>query len=157
MTRGGGSASVTAVGGTVMVSSVRAGIDVVAIEAVRHSERCFGDRYLHRVFTSHELEASAGAPDVRHASLAARFAAKEAALKVLDARDDPLDWRWLEVRTDSGAPELALTGPARGWARRAGVAHTSVSLSHDAGVAMAVVVALVDDVPGADEKDEVQG
>jgi holo-[acyl-carrier protein] synthase len=74
------------------------------------------------------------------ASLAARFAAKEALAKALGA---PAGMRWLdaEVRTDSsGQPSLALTGTVADEAGRLGVTRTHVSLSHDAGISSAVVI-----------------
>ncbi|MBA2444500.1 MAG: holo-ACP synthase [Nocardioidaceae bacterium] len=74
------------------------------------------------------------------ASMAARFAAKEALAKALGA---PAGMHWLdaEVHTDeTGRPTLALTGSVAARAAELGVRHTHVSLSHDAGIASAVVV-----------------
>lgn len=74
------------------------------------------------------------------ASLAARFAAKEALAKALGA---PVGLHWLdaEVHTDAtGRPSLLLSGSVRRRADDLGVAHAHVSLSHDAGIASAVVV-----------------
>lgn len=74
------------------------------------------------------------------ASLAARFAAKEALAKALGA---PAGMSWLdvEVRTDdSGRPSLLLTRTVAETADRLGVKHTHVSLSHDAGISSAVVI-----------------
>lgn len=75
------------------------------------------------------------------ASLAARFAAKEALAKSLGA---PMGLRWTdaEVRTaDSGQPYLEVRGTVAERAAELGVRSWHVSLSHDAGVASAVVVA----------------
>ncbi len=86
-----------------------------------------------RLFTELELERSP-------ASLAARFAAKEALAKALGAPAGLL-WVDVEVRTDStGRPSLALSGSAARRASQLGVARTHVSMSHDAGIASAVVV-----------------
>lgn len=74
------------------------------------------------------------------ASLAARFAAKEALAKALGA---PAGMHWLdaEVQTDAtGRPSLTMTGTVERRADELGVAQTHVSLSHDAGIASAVVV-----------------
>jgi holo-[acyl-carrier protein] synthase len=74
------------------------------------------------------------------ASLAARFAAKEALAKALGAPPG-LEWHDAEVvREDSGRPVLLLTGTVQEAARRLGAATAHVSLSHDAGVATAFVV-----------------
>lgn len=75
------------------------------------------------------------------ASLAARFAAKEALAKALGA---PKGLRWHDavvVTDETGRPSLALSGTVADAAARAGVATVHVSLSHDAGSAVAMVVA----------------
>ncbi|MEW2519774.1 holo-ACP synthase [Actinacidiphila alni] len=75
------------------------------------------------------------------ASLAARFAAKEALAKALGA---PGDLHWLDaevIAEPSGQPRLAVTGTVAARAAALGVRSWHVSLSHDAGVASAVVIA----------------
>lgn len=75
------------------------------------------------------------------ASLAARFAAKEALAKSLGA---PAGLHWLdaEITTEpSGQPRLSVTGTVAARAAQLGVRTWHVSLSHDAGVASAVVIA----------------
>ncbi|MDX6367299.1 MAG: holo-[acyl-carrier protein] synthase [Nocardioidaceae bacterium] len=111
---------------------VGVGIDVVDIE--RFSETLSRTPSIRtRLFTELELERSL-------ASLAARFAAKEALAKALGA---PADLRWVdvEVRTDtSGRPSMSLSGTVARRAAELGVDVTHVSMSHDAGIASAVVV-----------------
>jgi holo-[acyl-carrier protein] synthase len=73
-------------------------------------------------------------------SLAARFAAKEALAKALGAPGD-LSWHDAEVVTDvSGWPSFELRGSVAARAEQLGVGRVHVSLSHDAGVAIAFVV-----------------
>ncbi|WP_405724145.1 holo-ACP synthase [Streptomyces sp. NBC_01537] len=75
------------------------------------------------------------------ASLAARFAAKEALAKALGAPAGLL-WQDAEVITeDSGQPRLVVRGTVAARAEELGVRSWHVSLSHDAGVASAVVIA----------------
>ncbi|GAA2451490.1 holo-ACP synthase [Streptomyces macrosporus] len=75
------------------------------------------------------------------ASLAARFAAKEALAKALGAPGGLL-WRDAEVvAADNGRPSLRVRGTVAARADELGVRHWHVSLSHDAGVASAVVIA----------------
>jgi holo-[acyl-carrier protein] synthase len=75
------------------------------------------------------------------ASLAARFAAKEAVAKALGAPAG-LAWHDCEVVTAaSGRPSLRLRATVLAAAQSAGVTGWHVSLSHDAGIASAVVVA----------------
>ncbi|CAA9367950.1 MAG: Holo-[acyl-carrier-protein] synthase [uncultured Nocardioidaceae bacterium] len=74
------------------------------------------------------------------ASLAARFAAKESLAKALGAPGGLL-WTDAEVHSDhNGRPSLELRGSVLERARVVGVAHVHVSLSHDAGIASAVVI-----------------
>ncbi|MBY8883831.1 holo-ACP synthase [Streptomyces sp. PTM05] len=75
------------------------------------------------------------------ASLAARFAAKEALAKALGAPPGLL-WTDAEVcAEDSGRPRLEVRGTVAARAEALGVRTWHVSLSHDAGVASAVVIA----------------
>ena len=77
---------------------------------------------------------------LRVQSLAARFAAKEALAKALGAPGN-LEWHDAEVFTeDSGRPRLELRGTVLARATELGAVHTHVSLSHDAGIASAMVV-----------------
>lgn len=74
------------------------------------------------------------------ASLAARFAAKEALAKALGA---PAGMEWADaevVSEDSGRPQLEIRGTVRSRADALGVCSVHLSLSHDAGIASAVVV-----------------
>ena len=74
------------------------------------------------------------------ASLAARFAAKEAIAKALGAPGG-LAWHDAEiVSEESGRPRFELRGTVAARAEALGATHVHVSLSHDAGIASAVVV-----------------
>ncbi|HEY3478048.1 MAG TPA: holo-ACP synthase [Streptomyces sp.] len=115
------------------------GIDVAEIERFAAAlERTPG--MAERLFLPDELLLPSG--ERRGvASLAARFAAKEAVAKSLGAPAG-LHWRDAEVTTEpSGQPRLTVTGTVAARAAELGVRHWHVSLSHDAGVASAVVIA----------------
>ncbi|HYO84864.1 MAG TPA: holo-ACP synthase [Dermatophilaceae bacterium] len=74
------------------------------------------------------------------ASLAARFAAKEAVIKALGG---PVGLGWTELvvyRGEGGRPRMELVGAARALADALGVSAVHVSLSHDGGIATAIVV-----------------
>ena len=74
------------------------------------------------------------------ASLAARFAAKEAIAKALGAPGG-LAWHDAEIVSEaSGRPRFELRGTVAARAESLGANHVHVSLSHDAGIASAVVV-----------------
>lgn len=119
----------------------RMGCDVVDVDRLSgRLDRRAG--LLTRVFTDHEIAdarrggVTPGSPTER-ARLAARFAAKEAARKALG--DLRLPFHATEVRTAaSGAPRLYLHGAP---------AHASLSLSHDGGVAIAVLAITAPDAP----------
>jgi holo-[acyl-carrier protein] synthase len=117
------------------------GVDVVEIERIRTLLERHGDRARHKLFTAREL-ADCGVRADPAECLAARFAAKEAALKALGTGKEPgVRWTDLEVsRADSGCPGLSLAGGARERAERAGVGRAWLSLSHEAGLACAMVV-----------------
>ena len=88
---------------------------------------------MQRLFTPHE----AGRPP---ASLAARFAAKEALAKALGAPDG-MAWHDAEVVSEeSGRPRFDLRGTVLARATQLGVVSVHLSLSHDAGIASARVV-----------------
>lgn len=94
-----------------------------------------------RVFTDREREDVAARADPVP-GLAARFAAKEAAMKALGVGLGAVDFAELEVRRASnGAPTLALSGRASERARSLGIESLEVSLTHTASLAAAVVLA----------------
>jgi holo-[acyl-carrier protein] synthase len=124
-------------------TAIRVETDVVAIHQVAESVESFGARYLERVYTEHELRSCVGSPATRAASLAARFAAKEATFKVLRPSGHQPDWRSVEVRRAPGGwCTMALNGHAAVLADQAGIARLAVSLTHEGDVAAAVVVAV---------------
>ncbi|MFD7339224.1 holo-ACP synthase [Streptomyces violascens] len=115
------------------------GIDVAEIERFGESiERT--PAMLQRLFVESELMLPSG--ERRGvASLAVRFAAKEALAKALGAPAGLL-WTDAEVYVEgSGQPRLRVRGSVAARAAELGVRHWHVSLSHDAGVASAVVIA----------------
>ena len=117
------------------------GIDLVHIDRLgrvldRHPERA-----LARLFTEDERDACLDRPHP-HECLAARLAVKEAFLKAVGTGlRDGLSWTEMDVRAGPrGRPSLRVSGRARERLDDLGVARTHVSISHDAGVAVAVVV-----------------
>ena len=121
----------------------RVGVDLTSVGDVRDSLAQQGDRYLKRLFTDHEVASCQGASGPVAESLAARFAAKEAVLKVLRPTGSRPEWRDIEVfRHPSGACDIVLRGGASTLAEAQGIEQLSVSLSHEAGMAVAVVVAM---------------
>lgn len=116
------------------------GIDAVEIERFRRAlQRTPGLRT--RVFTEHELS-GVGAKSDPAASLAARFAVREATMKVLGVGLGAFDLHDVSIeRQGSGEPRLVVKGRAAELAKAKGIATWHVSLSHTSQVAVAVVAA----------------
>ena len=113
-------------------------MDLVDVVEVEESLARFGDTYLRRVFTPREVAACGG--DVRR--LAACFAVKEAMAKTLDAGDEPLDWRSIEVLVaPDGSATAELGGHSAEMADRAGIDRFEVSVTAAHKYAVAVVLA----------------
>ena len=118
---------------------VAVGIDVVLVE--RFAKALARTPLLgERLFTEAERVTPSGNPRSAE-SLAARFAAKEAVAKALGAPAG-LHWYDCEIVTDpDGRPWLTVSGSVAAEASKRGVTRWHLSLSHDAGIASAVVVA----------------
>jgi holo-[acyl-carrier protein] synthase len=118
----------------------RVGHDLVSLARFRHALARHEEGFRRRVFTPGEWSAVRGRGD-RAAALAARFAAKEAAMKALGTGwGSGVAWRDLEVVGGGGAPpRIVLHGRAAALA--ADYAGLAVSLAHDAECASAFVLA----------------
>ena len=117
---------------------LRTGVDLIEISRVEAVMQRYGQRFLNRVFTPQEQADSGG----RAASLAARFAAKEAAAKALGCGIGLVGWLDIEITRDpERRPGLVLHGEARQRAQELRLREWSVSLSHSRDYAIALVVA----------------
>ena len=119
------------------------GIDLVDCPRIEAMIERHGERFIQRVFTAAE-QAYAAANKNEIEKLAGRFAAKEAVLKLMGT-----GWRgkiaWTDVEiinNSSGQPEVALDGEVEKIARKLGIKHISVSITHTANFAIASAVAL---------------
>jgi holo-[acyl-carrier protein] synthase len=120
-----------------------AGVDLQRVADVASSLARHGEAYLRRVYTSAEIAYARRSETELARRLAARFAAKEATLKVLQPRGHWLDWRLIEVtRNEHGHCGLRLHGEAARLAEQRGIRALSVSLSHEGELAVAVVFGL---------------
>src|ERR1700687_2080583 len=120
---------------------VGTGIDIAEVPRIRHSVERFGQRFLQRIFTAGEMRYCDSKAN-RVERYAARFAAKEAAMKALGTGwDHGVRWRDIEVsRQPGGRPTLTFHGKAAEFAVRLGAAHIALSLSHTAEQAIAQVI-----------------
>ena len=120
---------------------VGTGIDVVEVPRLAAAIERFGQRFLERIYTPGEIrycEAKAN----RVERYAARFAAKEAAMKALGTGwNRGVRWRDIEVRRQPGGrPTLVFSGKAAEFAAGLGAAHAALSLTHTASEAIAQVI-----------------
>ncbi len=121
-----------------------AGVDILHVERMERALAAHGQRFLRRVFTPQEVVTCAGNPS----RLAARFAAKEAAGKMLGVgmrilHKDGIGWQEAEVTgDDNGQPILLLHGGAAARARALGLAQWALSLAHERDTAIAFVVGM---------------
>ena len=117
---------------------LRTGIDIIEIARLEAIQPAIKQRFLHRVYTELELQ------EVGHsaASLAGRFAAKEAVSKALGCGIGAVHWQDIEIRRGKeGEPLLQLYGEAQILAQKLGLTTWSISISHTQTTAVAMVVA----------------
>ncbi len=115
------------------------GVDLIEIKRIEGAVARHGDRFLHRIFTRRELALTGARP----ASLAARFAAKEAVSKALGCGIGEIAWVEVEVlRGPNNQPELHLHGSAQRIAEEQHLDHWAISLSHSMAYAIAMVTAI---------------
>jgi holo-[acyl-carrier protein] synthase len=113
------------------------GVDIVEIKRIESAVSRGGDRFLRRVYTETELKTCKD----RLPSLASRFAAKEAVMKVLGTGGISTAWRDIEIVTgNDGRPSVRLHGQALNKATRLNLKEVSISLSDSREYAVAVAM-----------------
>jgi holo-[acyl-carrier protein] synthase len=120
---------------------VGTGIDIAEVHRIAESIERFGERFLRRVFTDGEIRYCQSKAN-RIERYAARFAAKEAAMKALGTGwAGGVRWRDCEVsRTPGGRPTIVFHGKAAEFAAKMGVKNATLSISHTAEQAIAQVI-----------------
>ena len=125
------------------------GVDLAPVARIAAMRARHGERFLTRVFTPAERAYALDRPRRADEHLAARFAAKEAALKALGTGlTGGIRWTDVAVEREDAGPRLELTGAAAAAAERIGAVRWHVSLSHAGGMALASVIA---ESSGADD------
>jgi holo-[acyl-carrier protein] synthase len=117
------------------------GIDIAEVDRIGQSIDRFGTRFLERIFTEGEIRYCDSKAN-RVERYAARFAAKEAAMKALGTGwNHGIRWRDCEVvRMPGGRPTIQFHGKAREFAVKLGATNTALSISHTADQAIAQVI-----------------
>ena len=131
-------------GGQSMSEIIAPAIGVDLVDVVRLQRVCErqGELLLRRLFTQEECVLSQGSAGYRWSSLAGRFAVKEAVKKILAAHGESVGWNEIEVVNGIyGEPAIKLSGRARSAVDRLGYTRLLASISHDADLAIATVMA----------------
>ena len=117
------------------------GLDIAEIDRIEAAIVRHGAPFIERLFTPAEA-AYCESHKNRYERYAARFAAKEAAMKALGTGwRRGVRWRDIEVtREASGKPTLRLEGVAKQFADRLGVKHISMTITHSGNLALAQVI-----------------
>ena len=120
---------------------VGTGIDIAEVPRIAEAIAKFGQRFIHRIFTEGEIRYCDSKAN-RIERYAARFAAKEAAMKALGT-----GWnygvRWCDIevsRKPGGRPTIVFSGKAAEFAAKLGAANVALSISHTAEQAIAQVI-----------------
>ncbi len=117
------------------------GLDIAEIDRIEAAVTRHGAPFLERIYTTREV-AYCESHKNKFERYAARFAAKEAAMKALGTGwRRGVRWRDIEVARDpSGKPTLHLEGAARQIADHLGVKNISLTISHSGNLALAEVI-----------------
>jgi len=120
---------------------VGTGIDIAEVPRIRQSIERFGKRFVERIFTEGEQRYCDSKAN-RMERYAARFAAKEAAMKALGTGwNHGVRWRDCEVvRMPGGRPTIAFHGRAAEFAAKLGMKNAALSISHTQEQAIAQVI-----------------
>jgi len=117
------------------------GVDIIEIERVREAVEKYGQKFLKKVFTPHEIKYCKGRREYRIPELAVRFAAKEAYSKAIGTgirgfgrNNHGIEWKDIEIRNDRlGKPQVYLKG------KLAKNVHISLSHSRDSAIASVII------------------
>jgi holo-[acyl-carrier protein] synthase len=117
------------------------GIDICEVARVREAIERFGQRFLRRVFTQAEREYCESKRN-RIERYAARFAAKEAAMKAIGTGlRRGVTWQDFEIgREPGGRPTMIFKGKAAEFATRSGTKRSYLTMSHTSELAIAQVI-----------------
>jgi holo-[acyl-carrier protein] synthase len=126
---------------------IRCGTDLVEIDRISRAVTRLGQPFLDRIWTKAE-QADCLLPDSRltaaaAASLAARFAAKEAVSKALGTGFGPSGVRWTDIavqKLPGGVPRILLHGAALTVFKQLGGQSIAISLTHERTLALAFCV-----------------
>jgi holo-[acyl-carrier protein] synthase len=113
------------------------GTDIIEIARIKQAIDRWGEHFIRRVYTEPELNLYGKSPR----SLAARFACKEAVMKLLGTEKKGISWQDIETLSyPSGKPQLKLYGRAQSEVNNLGIKEIAISLSHSREYAIATAI-----------------
>ena len=116
------------------------GIDATEISRIAEAIERYGDRFVHRIFTEGEIAYCRRKKDFA-SSFAARFAAKDAAMKALGTgHSQGVFWKGIEVVRRHGPPSLTFHEGAAVRAATLGITGSFLTISHSKDLALAQVI-----------------
>jgi holo-[acyl-carrier protein] synthase len=116
------------------------GLDATEIHRIAEAVERYGERFVRRVFTEGEIAYCRGKRDAS-SSFAARFAAKEAAMKALGTgMSQGVYWTGIEVVRRHGPPQLRFHGGALARFEAMGATGSLLTLTHSGDLAIAHVM-----------------
>ena len=117
------------------------GLDVVEISRINKLLERFGERFVQKILTKKERESIFKKKDLKN-FIASNFAGKEALSKALGlGLVSPVTLQNISVmRNEQGAPQFEFNGPLQNYISSRKINHCHISISHDKGVACAMVV-----------------
>ena len=117
---------------------VLVGTDLIEIDRISKTIENYGQRFLNRIYTEHEINFCRGKVN----SLAGRFAAKEAVMKLLGTGVRGVGWKEIEIHRQKGhKPTINLYNKAKNIAIKQKIIDIEISISHSRSTAFAVAVA----------------
>ncbi len=124
------------------IPGLRVGVDICSVARIIEVHSKYGERFLNRILTKDEIEYVTSSNHHFYTRIAARFAAKEAAVKVLGTGWIGVGWQEVEVKRErSGEPRISLSGRAAARAEQLGLTRFELSMTHEREFAVAFLVA----------------
>jgi holo-[acyl-carrier protein] synthase len=121
---------------------MKCGTDIIEISRIKESIEKYGETFIDRIYSPHEIEYCEKKGQVKYQHYAARFASKEAVAKMLGTGfNGAFEWKEIEVINDElGKPQIKLSGGAKKIFDEEKLEKIDISLSHCKEYAVAMVI-----------------
>ena len=127
----------------IKLPKIKIGTDICQINRIKSVHKQYGKKFLKRILTENEIKYICSDKRNLINRLAGRYAAKEATSKVLGTGLRGVYFKEIEIlREASGAPKLILHKRAKQKAKEKGLINFEVSIAHERGFAIAIVIGI---------------